>query len=177
MKNLQKNKTKILLKNALLSLLEEKSFEEIKVMEICEKAYVHKTTFYNHFEDKYDLLNYVIKEIQKTISTKFHDTDNIVDYYLNIAKEYIKNIKSNSNFYKAALSFNQNSLSTNMIFNILVKDVKNKVSKFEKEIPANYVAIFYVSAVLYVISEWVLTGMKESEEELINFIKLLIIKK
>ena len=50
-------KTKIYLSNALLELLKTKSFDNIKVTEICDKALIHKTTFYNHFEDKYELLD------------------------------------------------------------------------------------------------------------------------
>ena len=38
-------KTKILLSNALLELLKEKTFESIKVIEICDKAMIHKTKF------------------------------------------------------------------------------------------------------------------------------------
>ena len=41
-------------------------------------------------------------------------------------------------------------------------------------IPVNYVAHFYVSAVLAIISEWFINGMQEDEETLLNYIKALI---
>lgn len=56
-------KTKTALAEALLELLDKRPFEDIKVVDICERAYVHRTTFYKHFEDKYQLLDYVIDEI------------------------------------------------------------------------------------------------------------------
>lgn len=34
-----------------------KSFEKITVQEICEIASISKTTFYRHFQDKYDVMN------------------------------------------------------------------------------------------------------------------------
>ena len=46
------------LQQSLLSLLSEKSFEEIAVGELCEKAMLPRATFYNYFDDKYDLLEY-----------------------------------------------------------------------------------------------------------------------
>ena len=91
--NLRKNKTNELLSKALIELLKEKSFEDIKLNEICDKALVHKTTFYNHFQDKYELLYYVVKNIQKNMEMNIDDSKGIIIYYLEIAKEYIKNIK------------------------------------------------------------------------------------
>ena len=44
--------------NALLTLLQEKPLEDIAVKDICEIATVHRTTFYNHFYDVYDLVEY-----------------------------------------------------------------------------------------------------------------------
>ncbi len=42
----------------MFTLLAEKSFEEITVGELCAKAQYPRATFYNYFDDKYDLLNY-----------------------------------------------------------------------------------------------------------------------
>jgi AcrR family transcriptional regulator len=42
---------------ALISLLEEKSFEYITVSEICKRAEVNRSTFYLHYENTVDLLN------------------------------------------------------------------------------------------------------------------------
>ena len=41
---------------ALMSLMAEHEFEVITVTSICERAMVHRTTFYKHYEDKYALL-------------------------------------------------------------------------------------------------------------------------
>ena len=49
-------KTKKLLKNTLVELLEEQPFEQISVTNLCSKADVSRITFYTHYNDKYDLL-------------------------------------------------------------------------------------------------------------------------
>ena len=51
--DLRVKKTRKLLCMALFELLQQKSFEEIRLTELCDKSMVHKTTFYNHFNDKY----------------------------------------------------------------------------------------------------------------------------
>ena len=48
-------KTKAL-SSSLLQLLEQQLFQTITVNQICDNALVHRTTFYKHFYDKYDLL-------------------------------------------------------------------------------------------------------------------------
>jgi AcrR family transcriptional regulator len=50
------------LTQAFTDLLREKRFQSITVQEIAERATVNRATFYAHFEDKYALLNYAIRE-------------------------------------------------------------------------------------------------------------------
>ena len=58
-------KTKKALSSSLYQLLEKRSFESLSVNEICESGMVHRTTFYKHFYDKYDLLVYLFKLLTK----------------------------------------------------------------------------------------------------------------
>lgn len=60
-------RTIFLLTNAFLTLLEEKSFEEIHIKELCERSMVPRATFYAYFEDKYDLLNYAFIQMEHQI--------------------------------------------------------------------------------------------------------------
>ncbi len=55
-------KTKRNLKNVLIELLGEKSFEQITVKEICEKSSTSRITFYTHYADKYELLDSIFQE-------------------------------------------------------------------------------------------------------------------
>ncbi|MDO5292733.1 MAG: TetR/AcrR family transcriptional regulator [bacterium] len=41
-----------------MSILETKEFEKVTVGEICEACNYPRATFYNYFDDSYDLLNY-----------------------------------------------------------------------------------------------------------------------
>lgn len=59
--DLRQRRTRKLLADALLSLLEERPLSEISVVDICQRAMVHRTTFYAHFDDKLALLRYAVK--------------------------------------------------------------------------------------------------------------------
>ena len=53
------NITKRALAAALKELMAEKSFSRINVADICEKCDMNRKSFYYHFKDKYDLVNWI----------------------------------------------------------------------------------------------------------------------
>ena len=53
------NPTKLRLANALKELMEKMPFEKISVTLICDRCGLNRKSFYYHFEDKYDLLNWI----------------------------------------------------------------------------------------------------------------------
>lgn len=55
-------RTRQLLVQAFADLIQEKSFQSITVQDITERATVNRATFYAHFEDKYDLMDYSIRD-------------------------------------------------------------------------------------------------------------------
>lgn len=54
-------RTRALIRDAFLSLLPEKGFEHISVLDITERATVNRATFYAHFSDKFALLEETIR--------------------------------------------------------------------------------------------------------------------
>lgn len=60
-------KTKRAIKNAFMELRTKKSLEHITVKELCELAYINKSTFYSHYEDIYALSDAMEYEMVLTI--------------------------------------------------------------------------------------------------------------
>ncbi len=64
-------RTHQLLQQALLELMREKSFASITIQDIAERATVNRATFYAHFEDKYELVDSIIREkFQRKVASK-----------------------------------------------------------------------------------------------------------
>ena len=63
--DLRQKKTRALLVSALAQLLEERPFQELSVVDICRRAMVHRTTFYAHFNDKQELLRYLLEGMER----------------------------------------------------------------------------------------------------------------
>lgn len=53
------NITKRILAASLKHLLSDKSFQKINIHDICEKCGMNRKSFYYHFRDKYDLVNWI----------------------------------------------------------------------------------------------------------------------
>ncbi len=71
-KDLRVRRTHRLLWEALMAELTERTFEEITVSDICERAMVHRTTFYKHYEDKYALLERGMRQMYDVLVTQWH---------------------------------------------------------------------------------------------------------
>ena len=66
-KDLRVQKTHKFAYAALFELMEQKPFDDISVTDLCQKAMIHRTTFYNHFEDKSHLLRCALEAMQEEI--------------------------------------------------------------------------------------------------------------
>lgn len=65
-------KTKKILKQTLIDLLENKTFDQITVKELCDKSETSRITFYTHYSDKYDLVEDISKDMIKVAQDEYY---------------------------------------------------------------------------------------------------------
>ena len=76
-------RTRGLILQSFGELLHEKTFDHISVQDVTNKAQINRATFYAHFQDKYELLDYSInhmfrQEIEKrTLNACHYSLDNL----------------------------------------------------------------------------------------------------
>ena len=63
MEDLRVRRTKASIIGAFIDLVEEKGFDNVKIIDICSKAMINRNTFYLHYLDKEDLLQKIINSI------------------------------------------------------------------------------------------------------------------
>lgn len=78
----QKRTTKIIVSTFFL-LLTKKNFDDISVQEICRASLIPRSTFYNYFDDKYDLFRWAFK---RTVYGYYPEMDIKMNHYDNIDK-------------------------------------------------------------------------------------------
>ena len=81
--------TKMLLKNALIDIMKNKSIHLISIKEICEEADVNRSTFYRHYDTQYDLYDEIIEDISNDIGGIYQDDFTTVEFLTKVL-EYIE---------------------------------------------------------------------------------------
>ena len=66
-------KTKRTIRNAFISLLKKEPFEKITVTEICEVGEISRITFYNYYDDKYQLVEEMMELYNKEADDDYHE--------------------------------------------------------------------------------------------------------
>ncbi len=69
-------KTKKNIKETFIKILSKVPFEKITIKELCEKANVSRITFYAHFNDKYDLVESISKDMINSAQIKYQNLQN-----------------------------------------------------------------------------------------------------
>lgn len=178
--DLRITKTKRNLYEGLLSLMKEKTFEEIKVSEICQAALVNRSTFYDHFFDKFELLESLIKDLKMDLTAKLKENNQLEtakDYYMEMIKILIDHTYDNLPIYSAIVKRNNNSIVMDMVLDTVLKDVEDYIAEHIPEsidIPIEIISKFYVSAVINVCLEYIKVPHKYQKEDIITYLQKLI---
>ena len=174
-------KTKKVLYESLLELMKKKSFEEIKVSDICEKALINSSTFYSHYTDKYELFESYIENLKISLTKELEKNTNIStskEYYLEMLNLFLNHVSLEKEAYRAIMQQNRNSIIMDMIYNAFNEDITKKIEKEEEKIkdkiPSNFIATFYLGAVLSVGMKWLTNENKYSKKELLKYLDILI---
>lgn len=171
------------LTDAIMELLTEKSFDDITVLEICEKASVHRATFYKHFVDKFEFLNNILKnklsEITYDKIEKEYTPDSMKKSCMTMMTSVISFIENNKKFF-ASLSNDQYSISFNTVLTDSIAEfISERINTIEdlRKSLGNHVdmlANYYAGAIVGLIKWWVTAEDPCTVDELFDFIEYKI---
>ena len=179
--DLRTKKTKKLLREALESLLRDKSLDDITVKEICEHASINRVTFYDHYFNKEELHNEIISQIEHDIIKEFKKDKSI--YYLDknykkILQKLVDYFDNNRKHFNVFLSNPKNRLFFTSVLHkyfmkYLRKGIKVNDNKIDKKEIDNQILIksqFISGALIYSFSWWLKDGFDISKEEFLKHI-------
>ena len=111
-------KTKNNLYKGLLLTMKNKPFEKITVSDICKEANTNRSTFYNNFNDKYDLLSALVNDLEEELKQKLSQNEvpiNIKEYYINLISLLLEHINENIDTYSLVIKYNNNNIASNIL--------------------------------------------------------------
>lgn len=159
--------TAVKMDDALVALLEQKEFNDISIIDICQKAGVNRSTFYAHYDNMYDLLDETQERAVSEFFTSFGASVDATDFSKMSADElifispqylvpYLTFVKKNRRLYKVynnSNAFPIGEMDKRLIENIFVPIyAKNGVT--DKRI-VEYMSHYFISGITAITMEWV----------------------
>lgn len=174
-------KTRTLLKDALVSLIIEKGFEAVSIQEILDRANVGRSTFYLHYENKQNLLHSCFEEFHKMFEKNSLGTANADDFGKN---DFILNlfrlVERNQRLCKALLGKDDMAMFFNPIHSYIYNSFEESIKKFvisknQSSLQTEMLTHYITSALFGVLRWWVYNDMPITAEEMDrNFRKLAL---
>ena len=158
--------TKKALADALKELMNEMPLASINVVTICDKCHMNRKSFYYHFKDKYDLVNWIF-DTEFISEFRENGRNDILAFY----EDAVRYFYDNRNFYRKALSVKgQNSFSDHfrdLIFSICMLKLPAILGETCTGSELNLHMNFLADAVICSLERWLCDKECLSAEELI----------
>lgn len=167
--------TMALLRSALIELMETRHISQISVKELCEKADVHRSTFYAHYKDAYDLLRQMENELFDDLGAFLSEQD--YDALLPISVEKLNQIltyiSKDEKSLRAMLGENSDITIQRDImqyFGFISLPTGVKAGEKQRE----YINLFCIHGCISIIQKWLQDGMPQPAEEISTLVYKLL---
>lgn len=164
-----KKNVKEALAEGFKSLLLEYPFEKITIKMITDRIGVIRPTFYNHFVDKYEVLEWICYQ------DIFQGAEVLINS--NMLSEAVKflfsKIEQNQEFYLKAVKIQGQNAFRDIFKKQITKLILdafeargNNIHAHNKVFTTDAMSTYYAQGLTYIIEEWLLRGLPVSAEEM-----------
>lgn len=165
--------TKILFRNALISLLQKKSIYQISVTELCETSEMNRSTFYKYYGNVRDVLTELEEETLKQGQKCMQEIEvSGISHAIQPLYRLLCYIKEHKELYQLLLN---NSADDNFS-SVMIRDTFNFLKYNSLNILndsnnfSDYIFQYILSGCIHVIQSWINSSMTESPEEIAQLI-------
>lgn len=161
--------TKRALEASLKRLLQQKPLAKITVSELAEDCGINRMTFYYHFKDIYDLVEWCCAEDVKRVLEGKVTYDTWQEGFLNIFQIAAENKTAVMNIYRG-VSRDQLERYLGPFVHDLVRDMVEQLSEgmTVNEADKTFIADFYEYGFVGIMLNWVEHDMKEPPDEIVE---------
>lgn len=170
----RKKYTRMVLKNSLMELLNEKPISSITIKEICSLADINRSTFYSHYTDQFDLLTHIEDEIIQELNQALeqYDYKKEKEMYA-MAKYLLEYVVSRSGHLRILFNEHGNKGFQHRVIEAAQEHIMNSLLQdqvISSKIRSRYISLYVISGSINIIERWLQDGMKESTEEMTKII-------
>lgn len=162
-------KTKAAIREAFISLLDQKRLEDITVTELAKEADIQRKTFYLHYNN----INEIVEEIEQVVVEMIADAtkDLTVDsreYFAQLTRIMAENFDYFSTIMKDPKFVSFQGRSQNILRSALMEHYRK-----ETDLDKNHLdlyADFYAAGISAIYIQWMQRGQKLDLEDLTDFV-------
>ena len=160
---------------AFKDLLKEKSFNKITITDIANNCAINRQTFYYHFQDIKDLVEWLCIDEVDNILNKNDECEKWEDKFLMIFKVVLKEKEVVENIYHSVsvevLRTNLYRLVYPIIYSEIIEESKGKNLREEDK---KFITDFYKYAFVSIVLDWIDKRMIENPEIIVLKVSNLI---
>ena len=180
--DLRIKKTHATLLRALRELLCEKSFNEISVAELCERAEVRRATFYKHFGDKGELLAYMIQQLQKGYGDRMDKSTVELDdgaYLTEVLKNFLDFMDENRQMARTVLNSSARQIVLDILNEQIERDLRLHFRALQQRGAAlratpDMLAVLCSGAAVNCAQWWIANSDRLTKEEIVRQFEALV---
>lgn len=162
---MNKKSSKEKIESAFITLIQDKEINKIYITDIIKLAKVNRSTFYNHYQDIYDLANKIKENMYKDVLELYKEESIKKEHSYNYLKLF-KHIKDNQLYYKTMFKLNFDFTN---YYNFHLE--KNEAIKYYGTTTnIDYHIEFFKAGISAIIKKWLFNDCIESPEEIVEII-------
>lgn len=156
-------RTKKALYEALLTLLKEKSINEITVTELTTLADVNRATFYFYYTDLIDMLQQIQNEAYDSFTEVIQKATihvSTIEGFTEYAERLFTYCKENEALVRFIINNDVNNRLYTYIKQLMLTNIPNTKEIFGENNPAKFISNYVITAMIGICIDWMDDGMK-----------------
>lgn len=167
--------TKKALAASLKKLLSQKPLDKITVIDIVEDCEVNRQTFYYHFQDIYDLVEWMFLTGAAAALNGKKTYDTWQQGFLQVFEYALENKDLVINTYHSMSRDQLERYLYDVTYNLLIGVVEEQASGMAvNDNDKKFIADFYKFAFVGLMLDWIRRGMKDDPKKIVEHISTLI---
>ena len=163
------------IKNAVIELMSEKSFDDITIQDISDRANVSRGTIYLHYLDKFDLLDKLIEEHIDEMGKICESTSEMNFTEANLP--WFEYLKSHDLFFSTMLASKGAPSFRRQFHEFLIEEFKDEVDTTKGKnqgLNEDVILQFIVTSYVGLVEWWITNGMPYSPQVMAEQVGILL---
>lgn len=178
-------RTRQLIRDAFVELLQEMDIEKLSVNKIAEKATINRVTFYLHYRDIPDMLekmaDEMIAHIERIVGEAPEDPNVDSEARWQAMVSLLEHIAEHSKFYKVVLASKRTPIFTDRLLQLLTKMMVTRVEAMKNDsflvkagVRSDIATWYFSAALIGTIVAWLRKDMPYTPQFLAKQFSLLL---